>query len=159
TMSDVDAIRTAVIKPDCTPVGALAPPLEQGIKFADFVHRGSVASSAEQVLFAWITNGDLHTTLMSSDGTRSPITPLIRQTTTHPAEEVEQARVAAVPNGGFVIAVSWTLTAGMGPGRIDLFRIDTTGNLIGSPVQVTDQSDGDPIHDDSFGLATRTDGT
>jgi hypothetical protein len=157
--NNVDAIHMAVVKPDCTPVGAVVE-LEQGAKFEDFVHRGSAASGAGKVLFAWITNGDLHTTVMSSGGMRSPVAPLIPQTTTL---EVEHARVAAVPGGGFVIAVSWTLKTGTGTGRIDLFRVDSSGQLVGSPmpvpVPVTDQSDGDPFNVEGFGLASRSDGS
>jgi hypothetical protein len=154
TMDNVDAIHMQVVKPDCSPVGSVVE-LERGAALADFVHRGSVASSADQVLFAWITNGVLHTRLASNTSVQSPIIPPTQVTT----EEVEHARVAAVAGGGFVIAVSWTVTTGMGPGRIDLFRVDTQGMLVGSPVQVTNQSDGDPLNDDSFGLATRPDGT
>jgi hypothetical protein len=156
TPTDIlDTIHMSVVKPDCTPVGGLVP-LEQGAKTADFVHRSSVASSAGQVLFTWITNGDLHTTLMASDGTRSPVTPLILQTATL---EVEHARVAPAAGGGFVIAVSWTLKTGTGTGRIDLFRVDTKGALVGSPVTITDQSDGDPFNAEGFGLASRPDGS
>lgn len=151
----VDAIHMVVIKPDCTPVGSVVE-FEKGAQFADFVHRGSVASGGGQTLFAWITNGDLHTTLMTSTGTRTPVTPLIPQTTTL---EVEHARVAAAPGGGFVIAVSWTLKTGTGPGQIDLYRVGATGALVGSPVTVTDQSDGDPFNAESFGLASRSDGS
>jgi len=149
----IDAIHMAVVKPDCTPAGGVLE-LAKGAVIADFVHRGSVASSADQVLFAWITNGELYTSLMSSTGAPSPGVKLIPKTATL---EVEHARVVAAPRGGFVIAVSWTLRTGTGSGRIDLFRIDTLGALGGAPVQVTDQSDGDPFNNDSFGLASRPD--
>jgi hypothetical protein len=156
TATDIlDTIHMTLVKPDCTPVGAVLK-LDQGAKTADFVHRDSVASSAGQVLFAWITNGDLRTTVMSSGGTQSPVTTLIPQT---PTLEVEHARVAAVPGGGFVIAVSWTLKTGTGAGRVDLFRVDTAGKLAGDPVRVTDQSDGDPFNAEGFGLASRSDGS
>jgi hypothetical protein len=151
----LDTIHMTLVKPDCTPVGAVLK-LEQGTNGSDFVHRDSVASSAGQVLFAWITNGDLHTTVMSSTGALSAVTPLIPQTATL---EVEHARVAAVPGGGFVIAVSWTLKTGTGAGRIDLFRVDPTGKLVGTPVTITDRSDGDPFNAEGFGLASRSDGT
>jgi hypothetical protein len=154
-MNDVDAIHTVVVKPDCTPVGGIVE-LAKGAVFADFVHRGSVASSADQVLFAWITNGELYTSLMSGTSAPSPGVKLIAKTATL---QVEHARVAAVPGGGFLLAVSWTLQTGTGPGRIDLFHVDTKGALAGSAVQVTDQSDGDPVEAESFGLASRSDGT
>jgi hypothetical protein len=151
----LDTIHMTLVKPDCTPVGTVLR-LDQGTRTADFVHRDSVASSAGQVLLAWITNGDLRTTVMSSGGTQSPVTTLIPQT---PTLEVEHARVAAVPGGGFVIAVSWTLKTGTGAGRIDLFRVDAQGALVGTPVTITDHSDGDPFNAEGFGLASRSDGT
>lgn len=154
-MGDVDAIHMVVVKPDCTPVGGIVE-LEQGAALADFVHRSSLASSADQLLFAWITNGDLHTSLMSSTGAPLSVTPPLSQTATL---EVEHARVAAVPGGGFVIAVSWTMKTGTGAGRIDLFRVDDKGARNSAAVSITDQSDGDPTNADSFGLATRPDGT
>jgi hypothetical protein len=154
-MNNVDAIHMVVVKPDCTPVGAIVE-LAKGPQFQDFVHRGSVAGSADQVLFAWITNGELYTSLMSGTGAPSPGVKLIPKTATL---EVEHARVAAVPGGGFLIAVSWALLTGTGPGRIDLFHVDTKGALASSAVQVTDQSDGDPLSDESFGLASRSDGS
>lgn len=154
SMETVDAIHMAVVKPDCTPVAAPVQ-FEEGNKFVDFVHRGTVASNAGQVLFAWITNGELRTTVISSGGMRSPITTLIQQSATL---QVEHARLAPVPGGGFVIAVSWTLKTGTGAGRIDLFRVDAKGALVGTPATVTDQSDGDPLGAEGFGLASRTDG-
>ena len=155
-MNNVDAIHMEVVKPDCTPVGGIVE-LAKGAVFADFVHRGSVASSGDQVLFAWITNGELFASLMSGTATPSPGMKLIAKA---PPLQVEHARVAAVPGGGFLIAVSWTLQTGTGPGRIDLFRVDTTkGVMAGPAVQITDKSDGDPINAEAFGLASRPDGS
>ena len=61
-------------------------------------------------------------------------------------DEVVHARVApsaANGDGGFVVAARWAFSAnGDGPGRIELFRTDATGSLIGSPAVLTDRSGG-----------------
>jgi hypothetical protein len=62
-----------------------------------------------------------------------------------------------------VIAARWEATALTGPGRIELFRVDTGGKLVGAPALVTDKTASDSGansgNDESFGLASRSDGT
>jgi len=157
--SSLDTIRMATIRPDCTPVTAPVSVAQGGA--ADILHRGSVTSSGDKVLFAWITDisngGVLHTRMASNTGTLSPgETVMIPQTAT---DEVEHARVAAASGGGFVLAVRWAQRSGTGPGRIDLYRLSATGALVGMPVRVSDQSGSDFFSSESFGLASRPDGT
>lgn len=157
-----DTIRMATVKPDCT--SATAPQNVAQGKPADAVRRGSVASSGDKVLFAWIlanattTNGDLYVRMASSAGVlaAAPTTPLIPETAT---EEVEHARVAAASGGGFVLAVRWTQKSGTGTGHIDLYQVNAAGALVGMPTLVTDQSGSDFSSSESFGLASRPDGT
>jgi hypothetical protein len=155
--SSLDAIRAVLIKPDCTAIGAVQT-VAQGASLSDVVHRGSVASSADHVLFAWITNGDLHTRMMSSAGAFTTAdTPLVLQTAT---ERIEHARVAAATGGGFVIAARWVQKTGStGPGRIDLFRISPAGAVVGTPVLVSDRSGSSFNSSESFAMTSRTDGT
>jgi hypothetical protein len=152
---NVDAIRMVLIQPDCTALGVVQT-VAQGAA-ADTVHRGSVASSADHALFAWITNGDLHTRMMAQTGAFTADTTLVTQTAT---DQIEHARVAAASGGGFVIAARWTRKgATTGPGRIDLFRVNAAGALVGTPVLVSDKSGTSFTSSESFGLASRADGT
>ncbi|HMG24780.1 MAG TPA: hypothetical protein VK607_25760, partial [Kofleriaceae bacterium] len=153
--SNIDAIRMATIKPDCTPVLA-AQTVGQGAATADILRRGSLAATADHVLFAWITNGELHTRLAAATGAlAAPEVALIKPTAT---EEVEHARVVAVPGGGFAIAVRWTSkTATTGPSRIDLFRVSADGALVGAPTLVTTRSGNEFVNSESFGIAARAD--
>jgi hypothetical protein len=153
----IDEIRMATVKPDCSLVGTVQT-VAAGASGSDILHRGSVAAGADHVLFAWITNGDLHTRLASPAGALGAAeVVLIPQTAT---EEVEHARVAALPGGGFAIAVRWTTkSATTGTSHLDLFRINTNGALVGTPVLVTDKTGNDFDSSESFGMASRSDPT
>ncbi|HEX7843693.1 MAG TPA: hypothetical protein VF469_39740 [Kofleriaceae bacterium] len=161
--TDYTAIRMAIVKPDCSIaiVPTTLTPVATPMATPDLVRRSSVASSRDKVLFAWITYpnlyGDLHTRMASNSGGFSTVdTVLISQTAT---EEVVHARVAPALNGGFVIAVRWAQKAGTGPGRIDLYQVNAAGALVGMPTLVTDQSGSDFSSSESFGLASRPDGS
>ncbi|HET7505007.1 MAG TPA: hypothetical protein VFK02_28480 [Kofleriaceae bacterium] len=154
---DPSAVHAAFVKPDCT----LAVPGIQLVSSAGDAHRASVAASGDQVLFAWVTDGSLHTRLATSAGTfSSSDTTLVSSADT--PDEVAHARVAAAPGGGFVIAVRWTPKSLSGPGRIELLRVDATGNLAGAPTLITDRTALDDManldNDRSFALASRADG-
>lgn len=151
----LDAIRMATVKPDCSLIGAVQS-VAVAATATDLVHRGSVAASVDRVLFAWITNGDLHTRLASAAGVLSaPETTLIPQTAT---ERIEHARVVAVPGGGFAIAVRWTTKAtSTGTSRIELYRLNAAGEIAGTPALVTDRSGNDFDSSQSFGIASRAD--
>jgi hypothetical protein len=157
TATSTEVIHAAFIKPDCSalvPVQTVSTP-------TDNARRASVASSADQVLFAWSVDGNLHIRLASSAGMlTSTDTLLVKKTLT---DEVAHARVAAAARGGFVIAARWTPLGLTGPGRIELLRVDTAGKLVGMPALITDKTalDGgaNSGNDESFGMASRPDGT
>jgi len=157
TSGGLDAIRMATVKPDCSLVGAVQT-VAAGATATDVLHRGSVAAGADHVVFAWITNGDLHTRLASPAGALSaPDVALIKQTAT---EQVEHARIAALAGGGFALAVRWTTkSATTGTSHLDLFRISTDGALVGAAVLVTDKTGNDFDSSESFGMASRSDAT
>lgn len=150
---NLDAIRAVTFMPDCTPLGAVQT-VAQGATATDILHRGALAATADHVLFAWIANGDLYTRLASAAGVLSaPAAVLIAQTA---AEEIEHARVVALPSGGFALAVRWTQKATTtGTNRIEIYRLAETGAIAGAPVVVTDRSGNDFDSSESFGLASR----
>ena len=156
SLSGVGTIRMATVTPDCSLTGAVQS-VSAGVS-GDLIHRASVATSANHVLFAWIANGDLHTRLASASGALSAAeVTLVPQTA---IEQVEHARVVAVPGGGFAIAVRWTVkNTSTGTSHIDLFRVSDSGALVGTPVRVTDQSGNDFDSSESFGIASRSDAT
>jgi hypothetical protein len=153
----IDEIHTAVLKPDCTVLGAVQT-VAKGAVVADFLHRGSVASSADHVLLTWITNGDIHTRMASNAGVFSTAdTLLVPQTAT---DEITAVRAAAATGGGFVLAGRWAQkSTSTGTGRIQLYRVDATGALIGTPTLVTDKTGSDFTTSKTFSMASRPDGT
>lgn len=156
-VTTTDLIHAAFIKPDCS---ALVPVLTVSTP-ANNARRASVAGSAEQVLFAWIVDGDLHTRLASTAGAFTSADAVLVHKTA--ADEIAHARVAAAAGGGFVIAARWTPIGLTGPGRIELLRVDTAGKLVGMPALITDRTAVDGAanfgNDESFGIASRPDGT
>lgn len=148
------AIRAVTIKPDCTPGSEIqSVSSDPGLPF-----RGAVAASADGVLFTWLLDGQLHARMADTDGALvsddAVLVPAVG------ADQVLQARVAALPAGGFAVAVRWArFDADVGAGRIELRRLDATGQPIGAPTLITDKSDSADPNVDSFGLASRPDGT
>ena len=148
------AIHAAFLRAGCTaPGGVLAVSTITGT-----VHRSSVAASGDRVLFAWITDGNLHTRMAATaGGFTTADTVLVPSTAT---EQIEHARVVATAAGGFAIAVRWAIKAsGDGPGRIELLRVNATGGLVGAPALVTSRSASDFDNSESFAAAHRADGT
>jgi hypothetical protein len=153
--TSLDAIRMVTLGSDCTALGAVQT-VALGAAVADVVHRGSVAAGGDGALFAWITNGDLHVRPASAAGAFTGAdTALLKATAT---EQIEHARVAALPGGGYAVAVRWALKSGTtGTNRIELLRLTAAGAAIGDPVLVTDRSGNDFDSSESFAIASRAD--
>ncbi|TMQ03550.1 MAG: hypothetical protein E6J91_46610 [Deltaproteobacteria bacterium] len=153
----IDQIRMVIVHPDCSPLGA-AQAVATGGAASDFLHRGQIAGSADHVLVAWVTNGDVHARLASSAGAfLTPDTLLASQTQT---DRVESVRAVAASGGGFVVGARWAQKASTtGPGRIEVYRVDAAGARIGGPTVVSDQTGSDIDASNSFAMASRPDGT
>lgn len=149
-----EVIRTATIRPDC--IGQVAA--QTVSTSAGFAHRASLAASGDRVLFAWILDGNLYTRMAQASGALLGLDGVLVPLTA--TEQIAHARVAAASGGGFVIAARWvqsSLTSG--PGRIELFRVSAAGQIMGAPTLVTDRSATDVDNRESFGIASRPDGT
>jgi hypothetical protein len=59
---------------------------------------------------------------------------------------------------GFAVATRWAASSGMGPGKIEVYRVSATGTLMGTPILITDKSGSDFASDKAFGIAQRSDG-
>lgn len=152
--SSTTAIRMATVAPDCRLIGSVQSVALGGA--GDLLRRGSVAADADHVVFAWIVDGDLHLRVASAAGVLSaPEVTLIAQT---PTEQIEHARVAALPGGGFALAVRWSQKGTItGTSHLDLFRLGSAGALVGAPALVTDRTGNDIDSSSSFALASRAD--
>lgn len=155
--SAIDELHTAIIGPDCSAPGGVLI-VAKGAAVADFLERGSLAGSADRVLFAWSTNGNLHARIATTAGVFvTADTQLVARTAT---DRIEAVRVGAAPGGGFVVGVRWADTASAtGNGRIELRQISSAGALVGTPAVVTDKAGSEAAPSRSFTMAARADGT
>jgi len=151
TTASVINVSHAIVKSDCTVPGKV-----QAIPTtAPFTISNAVATSDDHVLFTWVDGGALHANTTSSTSALTPADiVLVPQTAT---DQVAHTRLAAVPGGGFSLAVRWLPRAGAtSSGKIELYQVSPAGALVGMPALVTDQSGSD---DEGFGFASRPDGT
>ncbi|HEX4423135.1 MAG TPA: hypothetical protein VH165_34695 [Kofleriaceae bacterium] len=148
-----DAIHAAILKPDCTPLSPTPIVVATATTSTSEVHRAAVASNHDQILFAWIVDGDLHIRTATSAGVLGSDVTLMPKLAT---QDIEHVRVVADSTTGFVVVARWAESdLNPGPGKLELYHLDATGKMIGMPALVTDQtaSDATDLNDDSFGLA------
>jgi hypothetical protein len=148
-------IRTIIVKPDCTMLTAGPVDVSTVVGAVDGPLASHVAASGSNVMYTWIVDGDVHVrpgTNAGPSGTDITLLP-------HSAQYV--ARIARIVGtaSGFAIAVRWGNKGFMGPGKIELFQVSTSGTLAGPPTLITDQSLGDfASGSQPFGIAARSDG-
>lgn len=153
-----DVIRSAVVRPDCTTLAAPVTVSTSDVGLGPF--RASVAASGtpSTILYAWVMDGGVQVRLASNlnvftaatDAQFLPKTAL---------ETVEFVRVAPL-GAGFAVVVRWVQATGFeGPGRIELYRTNATGGVLGAPIEVSTRSGSDFGSSEGFSLATSPSGT
>lgn len=150
-------VRSAIVRPDCTLLPSSAPITVSTTASAT---RPAVAASGQPstVMYAWITDGAVRVRLGSATNTLTGAadTAFLPATAT---EQVDAVRVAPLPSG-FAVVVRWTLAAASeGPGRLELYRTNLTGAVMGAPIVVSTRSGTDFASSEGFGVATGADGT
>jgi hypothetical protein len=147
-------VRTAILRPDCMLVGAIGTASQAAT--TDYPHRSHLAANSANILYAWTVDGSVHVRAAKLDGTFvTNDTQLIAKTAT---EQVDFVRVAPLP-AGFALLARWSSINGTGPGRIDLYRLSSTGVAMGTPTLVSDRTGSDFSTRESFGVAARDDGS
>lgn len=146
-------IRSAIVKPDCTLLGAVSTVSAAGTSW-----RPSVAASGSpsKIMYSWYVDGDVHVRLADNTNAFSNADSVFLPKTA--TERVDFARVA--PFGtGFAVLVRWSqLTGSTGPGRIELYRTNNLGAVLGAPILVTSRTGSDFQSNEQFSVATRADG-
>jgi hypothetical protein len=146
-------VRSAIVKPDCTLLGGVAT-----VSTVPGADRVAVAASGSpsKVMYAWWLNGDVHVRLADNVNAFSTADAVFLPKTT--TDAIEFVRVA--PFGtGFAVLVRWiSLASATGPGRIDLYRTNLAGAVLGAPILVTTRTGTDLESSEQFGVATRLDG-
>ncbi len=150
-------IRSAIVKPDCTTLAGSLLPVSTVTGTAS-VHGSHATASGNNIMYVWVLDGNVHTRLATFMNTFSQNDSQI--ITASPTEEIEHVRVAPLPGGNFAVFVRWALKSGSsGPGRIEMFRANNTGTVMGPPVVVTTRSGSDFQSKESFGVAAQSDGS
>lgn len=148
-------IRSAIVKPDCTVLGTIVTDNVGTIS----ARRAAVAASGtpSNVMTLWVVDGGVRFRVSSATNATLVADTLFVAKPAAGNELVESVRVA--PSGtGFAVAVRWAATLSTGTGRIDLYRTNATGMILGAPVTITDKAGADFESSEGFGIATRADG-
>lgn len=148
-------IRTAIVRPDCTVL--TGPVTVSTTASARKAAVTSVGTTPGTVLYAYVIDGGVRVRLANfTGGFINPTSGADAQFVTKTATEVvESVRVAPLGTG-FAVVVRWALATGTtGPGRIDLYRTNNMGAVIGQAINVTNRSGSDFQSSEAFGLATR----
>jgi hypothetical protein len=146
-------IRTAIVKPDCTVLGAIST-----ASTAASAHREAVAASGSpsKVMIAWIVDGDARIRIADNTNAYLTVDSLFVPKTAN--DRVEYVRVAPIPSG-FAVAVRWAPIVQTGTGKIEVYRTNPMGMVIGAPVLITDKAGADFGSAQAFGVTARPDGS
>jgi hypothetical protein len=154
--SPTAAIRTTIVKPDCTQVLA---PINVSTTVGTVLgpahsHVVSNASSSS-MMYTWIVDNGSGGAVHVRPGTNTgPSGGDIQLLTPTAAYEAEIARLTPMGTG-FGLVVRWGNPNGTGPGKIELFQLDSAGAIQGGATLITDQSLSDFFSgSQSFGVAT-----
>jgi hypothetical protein len=153
-ITSMQVVRSIIVKPDCTTLTA-APLTVSTVSGTFGARRSHAASNGAAILYTWVVDGDVRARQGANNGTLvGTEAVLVPKTST---QEVDHVRIA--PWGaGFAVAVRWAATSGMGAGKIEVYRVSTTGTIMGTPILITDKSGSDFASDKAFGIAQRGDG-
>ena len=147
-----DVIRAAILKPDCTVVAAPVTVSPTGAS----AFGSTVSVSGPNVLYSYLIGGALHVRTANSVNSFTTADGLLLSPAT--GEAIVSARFAPLGTGWAMAVRSDSATSTTPPGRIDLYKISSTGGLMGSPILVTDKAGSDFASTYSFGMAARADG-
>lgn len=151
-------IRAAIVRPDCTLVSAPAT-----VSTTANARRVSAAATGtpSTLMYAWVVDGGVRIRLANaSNGFIAPTATTDLEIVPDTATEVvEYVRVAPITSG-FAVFVRWAQATGTsGPGRIDMYRTNLAGAIMGAPVLISARSGTDFQSSEAFGVTSRSDGT
>lgn len=146
-------VRGLIVKPDCMPLGGIVTPSTTVGPFAP-----AVTANGNTVLYGWENDGNAYVRLASITNALQGAADVLFLPKTA-TEEIDFVRVAPLGTG-FAVLVRWTLIGQfMGAGKIEMYRTNATGAVLGQAVLVSTRSGSDSGSSESFGASTRADGT
>lgn len=144
-------IKSAIVNAQCESSNIVQVSQTVGTSGAS---RGSVAANGDRVMYAWIVDGEVRGRI--GDNTNTFITADIPIVARNATERIEHVRVAPLGTG-FAVVVRWSVDGAItGPGRLELYRTNNGGALMGGPTLVTTRSGTDFDSKKSFGVASRS---
>ncbi|HUS29458.1 MAG TPA: hypothetical protein VMZ53_13155 [Kofleriaceae bacterium] len=154
TFMTQETIHALVVKPDCTTLQAT--PINVSTSTISLGHRRShVAGNGTGLLFVWVADDSVYARPAMNNGTLVgvEVKPVAKTT----SMVVDHVRV--VPYGtGYALGVRWAAVDTSSPGKIDVYKLDAMGNVVGTPTLITDKSGSDFASDKGFSMAARSDG-
>ncbi len=144
-------IKSAIINGTCVSSAPLAVSTTAGSST-----RASVTGSGDRIMYAWILNDEVRIRLTGLGNLPfdSNDRVLVPSTAT---ETVSFVRVAPL-EGGFAVLVRWQAMDSTQPGKIELYRTNEQGQVMGNPTVVTTKSGSDFLSVEEFSVTTRSDG-
>ena len=147
-------VRGLVLRPDCTQ--ANGPAVTPSTTVGPFAP--AVAANGNTILYGWENDGNAYVRLAGLTNALVGAADVLFLPKTA-TEEIDFVRVAPLGTG-FALLVRWTLVNQfMGAGRIEMYRTSAIGAVLGQAVLVSTRSGSDSGSSESFGAATRADGT
>lgn len=159
-MTSTYVTRAAIVTPGCTVVGSVQTLSTTTGAFG--ATRSNVAVNGSTILWSWTvdegnTAPNLGTSLWVKTSTLAPAFGTeMRLLDSTPGQTIEHVRVTPW-NQGFAIAVRWASRQVDGPGKIELYRANLQGQLMGQPILITDESRSDFASNKGFSIALRPD--
>jgi hypothetical protein len=151
TVANPDTIKSSLVNAQCQPTNPLDVSIVPGTGGAA---RVSVAANGDRVMYAWVVDGDARVRVATSGNIAlTGDLPVVLKT----AEEVVSFVRVAPLGTGFALVVRWEVASGAGPGRLEMFRINNAGALMGDPVVISTRTNSDFDTAQGFSVAARAD--
>lgn len=146
-------VRGQIVRPDCALVGATVTVSTTTGPFSP-----AVTANGNTILYGWENDGNAYVRLASLTNVLQGAADVLFLPKTA-NEQIDFVRVAPLGTG-FAVLVRWSLVGQfMGAGKIEMYRTSATGGVLGQAVLVSTRSGSDSASSESFGVATRNDGT
>jgi len=150
TITD-NVTRAAIVNAQCQPSGLVDISTVVGTGGAI---RPTVAANGNRLIYAWTTDNSARMRVMTDTNTQVSGDILLSGPTA--TENVEFVRATKL-GAGFGLFVRWATMTGDGPGRIELYRINTAGMVQGTPTLITTRTSSSFDTAQGFSATTRPD--
>ena len=114
---------------------------------------GAVAANGNAIMYVWIVDGAVRGRIANSAG--GLITGDIQIIAKPATESIQYVRIAAAGDGFLLVARLVEDASNTGPARIEAYRANNMGQLMGVPQVVSERTGNSFLSSQSFGMAAR----